>query len=124
LKKGVTLSGRSSDMLDKWMKSVGLEWSIQDGRVVANKADDTDDQETVRLFSTSGIIGSPEIGEDGTLTARALLNGNIAPNRRVRVLTELVEGVYKVNKVTHTGDTWGNGPWFSNFVARELYRVR
>jgi len=119
LTKGASIVGRVSDVLDKFVTTAGFEWSIQDGQLQVLKPDETTSDQAVRLTQESGLIGSPELGEKGRLKARSLLQGNLVPGRSVEVIAEQVDGFFRIQKTTHTGDTWGT-PWYSDIEARPV----
>lgn len=62
----------------------------------------------VLLTPQSGLIGTPAITDNG-VRASALLNPEIRPNRRVRIVSETLEmnamdGVYRVSEATYSGN--------------------
>ena len=117
--KGLTLSGRTSDAIDKLATAAGFQWSIQDGQVVLLKPGEVLPEQTLSLDFESGLVGSPDLGEGGNIQARALLQPAISPGRQVDLTSELVTGRFRVTKVTHSGDTWGTD-WYSDFEAQPL----
>ena len=54
------------------------------------------------------MIGNPIGLKKGTIKARCLLNGRIAPGRLVELESVIVSGSFIVKKVKHSGQTWGN----------------
>lgn len=117
--RGVVLQGRASDELDKLLKTAGLQWSIQDGQLQLLRANETTDDQAVVISSGTGMIGSPEVGEKGEVTVRTLLQGLIRPGGRVQLETEELNGLFKVGRVNHVGDTWGND-WYTELEAKPL----
>lgn len=113
-KKGVTVNGRVSKILNKYINGLGYTWSIQDGTLQVLAPDETLIGEVVVLNSATGLVGSPEVGEKGIVTARSLLQGSIIPGRRVLIESDKVTGFFKAQKVTHTGDTWAED-WYTEF---------
>lgn len=111
-KKGVTVNGRVSKILNKYINGLGYSWSIQDGTLQVLAPDETLVGTVVVLNKATGLVGSPEVGEKGIVTARSLLQGTIIPGRRVLIESEQVKGFYKAQKVTHTGDTWSQD-WYT-----------
>lgn len=119
-KKGISLNGRAADVFDNLVASGGLQWSIQDENLLLLRNDETTEDDAIDLTPATGLLDSPQIGEKGVVTGRALLNPNIQPGRRVRIETAEVDGFYKITKATHTGDTGAIQPWFSEFEGRPL----
>lgn len=118
-KKGVSVSGQVVDILDKYVSSMGFQWSIQDGQLQFLRPKQTTLEEVVLLTKETGLIGSPEQGEDGTVTVKSLLQGKLKPGRRVVIKSQMVVGMFKIDKVNHYGDTWG-GDWYSEVEAKPV----
>jgi len=116
-KKGVTVSGRVSDILDKYISSTGYQWSIQDGELQVLAPDAALLDVAVILNEKTGLIGSPEKTEDGGIKAKTLLQGTIKPGRRIVLTSISTNGSFKAEKVAHIGDTWGND-WYTEFEAK------
>jgi len=55
--------------------------------------------------------------EESGVSATSLLNPEIRPGRRVQVESQFVNGVFKVEKVTHSGDTHST-QFYSEVEAR------
>jgi hypothetical protein len=123
--KGISLSGKSADVLDELTRTTGLEWSIQDGQLQMLKEGESVDLENdaVRLDISSGLIGSPETGEDKEkkpiVKARSLLQGTLRPGRMVNIDSRQIKGFFRVEKVTHSGDSWGS-EWYSDIEANAI----
>lgn len=116
---GIALAGPTPEEIQKLAASAGLEFSIQDGQIqLLDKGKATAD-EAVFLSPTTGLIGSPQPGEKGIVRARALLNGAIRPAGRVVIDSSLINGVFRVEKVEHSGDNFG-GDWYSDIEAKPL----
>ncbi len=128
---GVSLSGSSKDILDELGQENNFEWSINDGAlniIPKNQAIDR----TIVITSATGMIGSPTITEIGA-DVTTLLNPEYIPNAKIKIesLTQAValgdlnfrdinqtlgEGLYKIQKVTHVGDTHDT-QWQSTLVG-------
>lgn len=123
---GYVASGRTAAEFSKLLKTAGLSWSIQDGalQVLAGDADFANT--TVPLISAaSGMIGSPDHGTPdkrgfaSVLKVKSLLQPSIRPGMRVRVQSNSANGLYRVEKLTHQGDTAGP-EWYTILEARPL----
>jgi hypothetical protein len=116
---GVTVHGRGDKELEKMLAQLGLEHSWQDGAVQVLKPDTGVAQSAVVLEESSGLIGSPELGNDAsknkpaTVKVRSLLNGDLYPGRVVILRSENLQGNYYVTRVSHEGDT-NSTEWFSD----------
>jgi hypothetical protein len=116
---GVALHGQASRQLDKLATKLGYEWSIQDGQLQLIKRGDTLAGQAIVLEPGTGLVGSPEQGEDGNLRVTSLLQPELVPGRQIRVHSAEVDGFYKVEKTTFTGNSWG-AEWYATVEARPL----
>lgn len=110
---GLTMSGTARDQMDELARTHGFDWSIQQGELlILNKSEVTPD-EAVLLNSSTGLITSPERLTDEKrpksllVRGRSLLQPGIRPGRLVELESAEISGRFKVEKVTHTGDTSG-----------------
>jgi len=104
---GFVLSGKTSDVVDKLAASLGLQFSVQDKRLQFLATGEALPEPPVPLSAATGLVGSPSIGEDGTVDATALLHPTVTPGRLVKLETAIVTGTFIAGKVQHTGETWG-----------------
>lgn len=116
---GVTLSGKSEQVFDRIAKAMGFTWSIQDAQILLLGPKETITGATVVLQPGTGLIGSPEPGEDGIVKARSLLQPELVPGRRVQIISSEVEGFFRVEKIVWTGDTRATD-WYSDIEAKPL----
>lgn len=114
---GVSVEGRVSDIVDKFLCSAGFAWSIQDGSLQVRHPGKPNSEPTVLLSASSGLIGSPEVGEKGKISAVSLLQGSIRPGRRVSLKSETVTGVFVVERVTYSGAKYQQ-EWYASFDAK------
>ena len=104
---GIALSGKWSDKMDDVASSMGLNYSIQGKKLQVLAKNGYIKNPPIDLSVQTGMIGSPQIGEKGTITAASLLDPLMVPGQRVKVDSEVVAGTFIVQKVHHIGDTWG-----------------
>lgn len=116
---GLVLSGAARRELERLVTSAGMEWSVQDSRLQLLKAGTALAAEAVVLSPSSGLVGSPTMGSDGTVNVKALLNSSIIPGKQLKVDSASLGGFYRCEKVEFTGDTAGND-WYSIIEAKEL----
>lgn len=117
--KGVVVSGKAEFEMDKLMKSLGFEWSIQDGAIQVLEPTATVGTRISVLSSGTGLVGSPEPGEKGIVTARTLLQPDLVPGQRVQFVTANINGFYRIQKSTFTGDTW-QSDWYTELECKPL----
>jgi len=117
LSEGWIASGTAKKVLDDLLKPRGIQWSVQDGEIRLVADDKTSNDGAVRLsagtvtLKGTGLVGSPTKTEDGIIVT-SLLNPKIRPYRQIVVESRDIDGIYKVDKVTHRGDSWG-GDWYT-----------
>lgn len=118
---GVSFAGKVHTALDTVIgKQPNLAWSIQDGQVQVLPKSSGSTRPAVVLTPETGLVGSPfkravlnldiakkiegKDAENG-VTLKSLLNPEIVPGRLIDLRSQFVTGVFKVEKVTHSGDT-------------------
>lgn len=119
---GLTLSGVAADEMQRLLAPFGLVWSVQDGRLQILSASGTRADEALVISQDTGLIGSPEYGapanakDKPVLSLRTLLYPSVTPGGKILVQARAVRGVFKVQRVTHVGDTHG-GAWDTEIEA-------
>lgn len=113
--QGLVATGPAKKILDDILTPRGFQWSIQDGEVRI-VAEESTSQDTMFVVSAkSGLIGSPmrtRTEDKNGITFTALLNSGFRPYRKVKLESENITGIYKIDKVSHRGDSW-SGDWYS-----------
>lgn len=117
--EGVTLSGRNSREMERIFRSVGYDYSVQDGQLQVTEIGKATDQTAVLLSAATGLIDSPEAGAKGLTKMRSLLQPIIRPRRKIKLETVELNGFYVARRVLHTGDTHGQ-PWYSEVEATQI----
>lgn len=131
--QGYSAFGKAATELDRLLAGRGLEWSIQDGQLQILPVDGTTKDSVVLLSPGTGLVGSPEHGNPekqvpltpdqyvvlghkkkgpAILKVKSLLQPLLRPGRRVQVQARGIKGLFRIQTVTHTGDTHG-GDWYS-----------
>jgi len=112
------VSGSSKKQLERLLKSIGKEWSIQDGELQVIDRGTCLPGPTIRIDSTTGMVGSPTVGNDGILRFRSLLNHEIVPGRALQVKSsEVSEAYYRAERCEYTCDTAGGKDWYVDVEA-------
>lgn len=138
--RGKVISGNTRDVLHDVARESGANWSIQDGQLVIVKTNAVLPDEAIVITAETGMLGAPEINDKG-IAVKCLMNPQLRVNgaikldnngikaKRVKAQTlgtryekeasdpkEPVrldpDGIYKVLKLTHKGDTRGQD-WLS-----------
>jgi len=117
--KGIVLSGKAEEVLDKLLKSAGYEWSIQDGQLQVLAPTEPAPGAMAQLSADSGLVGAPERSDKGAVKGRCLIQPDILPGRLVSIVSFTVTGVFKVERVVFSGDSWGQD-WYLDFDCRPI----
>jgi len=117
--EGTVVSGSSRESLTGLCRSIGLEWSVQDGNLQLLPFRTALRQTAVLLSPQTGLVGSPSIDSENVLEAKALIIPGIFPGRKVDVRAEFVTGVYRVTKATYQGSTFG-AEWYVTIQGRAV----
>jgi len=128
------LSGSVKEFLDRLAKDCGFDYSINDGVIETTPTNlPLDDIPPIIINQNTGMIGSPERTEIGLNVSHLLLPElKLARTIKVEAITTKLNvgnlffhkippvrnsGVYRIDKIIHTGDTHG-GAWLSQIYAR------
>lgn len=117
------VQGSTRDAMSRLLSPFGINWSVQNGRLQLQRDQDVTDGEAVVISQDTGMIGTPEYtspskdGRPPQLKIRMLLYPQLQAGRLIEVYSRDIKGKhYKIQKVTHKGDTHGTD-WFSNIDA-------
>jgi hypothetical protein len=115
---GVVLSGPSKKELDRLAKTLGYNWSIQNGQLqLLGPRDAIEPGDAIVVSADTGMIGSPEAGEKGIVEVRSLLIPKLTPGRVVSLSSRQISGFYRVEKATFVGDTRGRD-WYADLELK------
>lgn len=123
LVEGFAAFGYGGPELDRLLDSGGLEGSIQNGEMQILPKGAALNKSTVTLNESTGLVGSPEFGDAGTIKARSLLNAEIFPGRLVHVVSASADGFFRVERAAYSGQTAG-GDWYVDFDGKPVKVVR
>ena len=134
LLRALIIAGNVKDWLKQLSKDCGFEYSINEGVIETLPTGGAlSDDPPVIINQGSGMIGSPERTEVGINVTNFLLPAlKLGRTVRVESLTEKInignayfrkappvknDGIYRMDKLIHEGDTHGN-KWQTNINAR------
>lgn len=134
--RGKVISGNTRDVLHDVARESGANWSIQDGQLVIVKANAVLPDEAIVITADTGMLGAPEVNDKG-IAVKCLMNPQLRVNGALKLDNNGIkakrqkaqalgkkqeaekepvrldpDGVYKVLKLTHKGDTRGQD-WIS-----------
>lgn len=119
---GMSVDGPSQEQMDKILASAGCSWSIQDGSLQILPAKGVRSNEAAVVSQNEGMIGAPQFntnvkeGEPPIMTATMLLRPEILPGSKISMQSLNINGLFRVSKITHDGDTHGAN-WYTMIEA-------
>lgn len=116
---GKVIAGQASKVVRGLLRSVGKEYSIQDGALQVLPIGGALATTAVLLTPDTGLIGSPEPGTEGRIKARALLQPEIFPGRQIEIRSRQVSGFYRAEVCSYVGDTAGQD-WYVDIEGKAL----
>lgn len=105
--QGTVLSGNAAREMSGICKSVGLTWSVQEGKLQLLPIGKALAKEAIKCSADTGMLGSPTVDSKGILTVKMLLVPDVYPGRLLVVRSEHVNGNYRIEETTHAGDFEG-----------------
>ncbi len=122
---GYALNGASRDELTRLLAPYGMRWSIQNGQLQILKDDDIREELQWNVNRNTGMVGSPQwappekSGGPAKLTIVSRIYPQLTPGGRINLQSERITGVFRVERVTHSGDSHGE-EWNTTVEAKPL----
>lgn len=138
-----TSAGSARKAMDRMMKKLDAEWSIQNGAIKVLELEDVDDSPVILLSPETGLIGLPirindlkkrqdtkkKIVPGSAIKnvhrkgweVESLLLPEVEPGARLKVEepTTGINGVFRVEELEHIGDNFGTN-WTSRITVADL----
>lgn len=114
--KGLALSGLVRDQMHKLAERFKLDWSIQDETLQIIPQDKPTSEENILIDSSSGLVGFPSKTDKG-VEFTSLIQTRLRPGRSAKLDSIDLKGVFKIRKVTHSGDSQRGEEFFSKVEA-------
>lgn len=127
LSRGKVVFGLAGDYYRQMAQSEGAVFYVDGGKVNLVRATDPPAGEVVELSPASGLVGTPAQTQYG-VSAKCLLNPRLTLGALVKITGEIQGqelqlgqmvrpldpgGMYRIIKITHTGDTMGQD-WYTS----------
>lgn len=124
---GRTLSRATHKELTDLLTPYGFRWSIQDGRLVVLKDNQTLPDEALLISEDSGpMVGSPsfitptKVGDPTLVKVKSKLYTQITAGARIAIRSRsIATSVFRVEKIGHELDT-REGPWDSEIEGKAV----
>ncbi len=114
--EGVSLQGHAPNELDALCRSAGFEWSVQDGALQVVAVGQSVGQ-FATVLTDSLMLTTPSVSNKNIVEGQTFIQHDFLPGRQIRIRTELVQGVFRLEKCQYHGDTYGDD-WFTDFEAK------
>lgn len=101
---GTCLTGQAWREMTNVCRSLGLTWSVQNGKLQILKVGQGLAGQAIRLTPSTGLIGSPSVDSKGILAADIMMMADVFPGRVIVVESEFVKGQYIVDETQHVGE--------------------
>src|SRR5690606_13556641 len=122
---GFSANGKASDELDRVLRTAGLQWSVQDGRLQVLRGDEAAAGTAVLLTPETGLVRSPDRVAAAVpdapriLRVRSLLQPTIRCGGAIDIRAAGVKGLFRASRVEHSGDTHG-ADWYTLIEATAI----
>lgn len=123
---GYTLQGRAASEMTRLLKPTGYRWSVQDGELQILADDEVRPDAAVVVSEDTGLVGSPvygapgEAGKPPVLSIKMLLYPSLKPGAKLKVQSRYINGLFRVQRVSHSGSAPAGGEWYSDIEATAL----
>ena len=117
--KGFAASGPWRESVQNLADSMGMDFSIQDGKLELTTKDKPRSKQAFYLHKDNGLIGSPQKTKQGT-KLRSLLNPAIRTRSLLQVESRSVSGWFVVRTLQHTGDSGFDNSFYTDILAQTL----
>lgn len=108
--------GLASKELDRFLRSVGFTWSIQNGAIQILRNGATLNRTGIQLNTQTGLIDA-WYADRRTVKIRSLLIPEVIPGRSIILDSQRVQGVFRTHSVKYSGDSFG-GDWMCEIECR------
>ena len=116
--KGGAIDRKSTRYLDNICKSLGLEWSVQNGAVTIFSKDTGENNQDIVLDENSGLIGSPSVDNNGFLEFKSLILKGMHPGACVQIKSKNTNGRYRLESCEwEGGNQAGHREWYIKCLA-------
>jgi hypothetical protein len=118
---GVCLKGNPADVLHTLCRSIGVEFTLQNGQCQFTSLGQPIPGAAYDLTSDSGLIGEPSVDTKGVLNCETLLLPGIKPGAQISINALFVDPAngYRVSSMVTTGDTAGES-WGHKIEATRI----
>jgi hypothetical protein len=114
---GTVLSGQASEELHHLLASCGYTYSIQNGALQIQKAGKPLLAVGALLSEATGLVETPSVNPDGTVSAKTLIIPNIYPGARCVLASAAVQGQYQIRSIKYQGNSFTKD-WYASLELK------
>ncbi len=124
-KNGFSYVGSIPEVLDQLGDQFKFKWSIQNGQLQILNGDGSTNSQNVFLSAKTGLVESPEliiktknldITNKNEYKVVSLLQPQLEAGDLVQIESIVLNGIFIVKELIHTGDTRGN-EWYTKMIV-------
>lgn len=117
--KGTVLSGNAAREMSNLCRSVGLTWSVQNGKLQILPLGQALQGTAIKLTPSTGLVGTPSVDNKGLLKAHMLMAPDVFPGRLLVLESERLTGQFRIETTEHKGDTAGQD-WYVDIEGKRF----
>jgi hypothetical protein len=106
--KGVVLKGAAADLMTDFCRSVGLDWSIQNGNLQLTAQGQPLGGTAILIDSDHGMINAPTVDTKGILSVETEMIPDVFPGVALSMNAATIKGGFRVIGVETSGETDGD----------------
>jgi hypothetical protein len=114
---GTVLSGQASEELYHLLASCGYTYSVQNGALQVQKAGKALLSVGALLSEATGLVETPSVNPDGTVSAKTLIIPNLYPGARCVLASAAVQGQYQIRSIKYTGNSFTKD-WYASLELK------
>ena len=117
--QGVALYGKAEKQFSKVLNPMGYDWSIQGGNLLILGPEEYIGTTAYVLSSNTGLLNSPEVGDNGLVQCKTLMIPDLSPGRPVKLDSKAVKGLFRIEEIEFVGDS-GTSDWGSTLSLKPV----
>jgi hypothetical protein len=103
--KGAALKGSAAEILSDMCRSVGIQWSIQNGAIQILPVTTPPEGQAILIDENHGMVGTPTVDTKGIAVVRTLMIPGIIPGSKIALSSRNASGGFTVIGMEIEGDT-------------------
>lgn len=119
--KGATLKGSAAEILSDLCRSIGAQWSVQNGALQILPLGEPLAGTATVVDEAHGMVGTPTVDTKGVATIKTLMLPSVIPGSLIQLTSRNATGFYRVIGLAVEGDTSvGSDTWGMELNATRL----